>query len=48
MDYSFHVYNKLSADGVTMATENFLGELLSKNKKKRGAGTSLCVCPRKF
>jgi putative sporulation protein YyaC len=41
MDYSFHVYNKLSADGVTMATENFLGDFLSKNKKKRGAGTSL-------
>ena len=40
MDYSFHIYNKLSCDGVTMATEKFLSDLTLKNSKKRGAGTS--------
>ena len=41
MDYSFHVFNKLSADGVTMATETFLNGFSYKNKKMKGAGTSL-------
>ena len=41
MDYSFHIYNKLSADGVTMATENFLRAFFAKKYKTKGAGTSL-------
>ncbi len=36
MEYSFHMYNKLAADGVAMATERLLDGL--KNKKRAGAG----------
>ena len=41
MDYSFHIYNKLSCDGITMATEKFLTDFTAKNNKTNGAGTSL-------
>lgn len=40
MDYSFHIFNKLSADGVAMATDRLLSDRNpSKNRKKRAAGT---------
>lgn len=37
MEYSFHIYNKLAADGVSMATDKML--FYDENKKTRGAGT---------
>ncbi len=41
MQYSFHVYNKLAADGAAMALGKLLAvDLQRKNNKKRGAGTS--------
>lgn len=42
MEYSFHIYNKLAADGVMMALDRLLQKSIEeKNKKTRGAGTSL-------
>ena len=38
MEYSFHIYNKLAADGVAMATDKLL---FAKANKTKGAGTSL-------
>ncbi|MBR2442330.1 MAG: spore protease YyaC [Clostridia bacterium] len=38
MEYSFHIYNKLAADGVAMATDKLLQTKISKT---RGAGTHL-------
>ena len=39
MEYSFHIYNKMATDGVTMATETLLGDLWEGKKlKTRGAG----------
>ena len=37
MEYAFHIYNKMSADGVSMATDKLLK--LHQNKKMKGAGT---------
>ena len=37
MDFSFHIYNKMAADGVAMATDKLLK--LHQNKKMQGAGT---------
>lgn len=40
MEYSFHIYNKLAADGVTMATDRLLRSVLQgKKDKMAGAGT---------
>ncbi len=39
MDYSFHIFNQLAKDGVTMAAEKLLREKSFKNNKTRGAGT---------
>ncbi len=40
MDYSFHIYNKLATDGVTMSTDKLLLEHFQrKNSKMTGAGT---------
>ncbi len=39
MEYAFHVYNKLAADGATMALQRLLGaDLLKKQNQMRGAG----------
>ncbi len=39
MDYAFHVYNKLAADGAAMALQRLLGaDLLKKQNKMKGAG----------
>ncbi len=44
MEYSFHIYNKLAADGVAMATDKLLRtDLSKKTSKTRGAGTSLTL-----
>ena len=41
MEYSFHIYNKLAKDGITMATDKLLiDNLTKKNTQTRGAGTS--------
>ena len=37
MEYAFHIYNKMSADGVSMATDKLLK--LYQKKKMKGAGT---------
>ena len=40
MEYSFHIYNKLAADGVTMSADRLLHtDFLRKNNKMKGAGT---------
>ena len=40
MDYSFHIYNKLAADGVTMSVDKLLMETENRKKDKMtGAGT---------
>ena len=40
MEYSFHIYNRLSKDGVTLATDTLLNAcILPKNSKTTGAGT---------
>lgn len=40
MEYAFHIYNKLAADGVAMSLDRLLSmPQTSKNKKTRGAGT---------
>ena len=40
MEYSFHIYNKLAADGVTMATDRLLRSVLQgKKDKMTEAGT---------
>ncbi len=40
MEYSFHIYNKLAADGISMALERLLSAVEYKNAKQtRGAGT---------
>ncbi len=40
MEYSFHIYNKLAADGVTMSAEKLLREAFQRKKDKMtGAGT---------
>ena len=42
MEYSFHLYNKLAADGAAMALDKLLNAYFyQKNKKTKGAGTSL-------
>ncbi len=42
MEYSFHIYNKLAADGIAMATEKLLNkENDEKNIKMKGACTRL-------
>ena len=38
MEFAFHVYNKMTADGVAMATDKLLKA--HYNKKMKGAGTS--------
>ena len=38
MEFTFHVYNKMAADGVAMATDKLLKA--HYNKKMKGAGTS--------
>lgn len=41
MEYSFHLYNKLAADGTAMALDKLLyADLRRKYAKKAGAGTS--------
>jgi putative sporulation protein YyaC len=40
MEYSFHIYNKLAADGVTMSLDKLLNEAFKGKKEKMGgAGT---------
>ena len=40
MEYSFHIYNKLAADGVTMSVDKLLRASFSNKKEKMdGAGT---------
>lgn len=40
MEYSFHIYNKLAADGAAMATDRLLRtDFLRKKRKMKGAGT---------
>ncbi len=40
MEYAFHIYNKLAADGVAMATDKLLrADFLRKECKTAGAGT---------
>ena len=40
MEYAFHIYNKLAADGVAMSLDRLLSlPQQGKNKKTRGAGT---------
>ncbi len=42
MEYSFHLYNKLAADGAAMAIERLLNfDLQKKQRKKKGAGMRL-------
>ncbi len=44
MEYAFHIYNKLAADGVAMATDKLLRTDYSKKiRKTRGAGTNLML-----
>ncbi len=46
MEYAFHVYNKLAADGAAMALERLLfADWKKKEKQTRGAGTSLTTFP---
>ena len=41
MEYSFHVFNKLAADGVALSLDRLLKrDFQQKNHKKTGAGTS--------
>lgn len=41
MEYSFHLYNKLAADGISMALHSLLQQkILFKNNQSRGAGLS--------
>ena len=37
MEFTFHIYNKMAADGVAMATDKLLK--IQQSKKKQGAGT---------
>lgn len=40
MEYSFHIYNKLAADGVTMSVDKLLrASFFNKKEKMDGAGT---------
>lgn len=40
MEYAFHIYNKLAADGVAMATDKLLrADFLQEKSKTKGAGT---------
>lgn len=42
MEYSFHVFNKLAADGVSLSLDRLLKrDFQRKMQKKKGAGTSL-------
>ena len=42
MEYSFHIYNKMAADGVALATDNLLStNLEGKKQKMKGACTNL-------
>lgn len=39
MEYSFHIFNKMAADGVTMATDKLLSDIsMEKKSKTKGAG----------
>ena len=41
MEYAFHVYNKIAADGASMALDRLLqANLKAKDTKTTGAGTS--------
>ena len=41
MEYSFHIYNKLAADGISVAADRLLSaDLIYGKRKKAGAGTS--------
>ncbi len=45
MEYAFHVYNKLSADGAAMALDKVIrAQFYKKNNKNTGAGTRLNDC----
>lgn len=41
MEYSFHIYNKMATDGITLSTDKILNDLQGKKTEMRGAGTSL-------
>ena len=41
MEYSFHIYNKLAADGVTMSLDKLLNEPF-KDKKEEMGGAGTC------
>ncbi len=46
MEYAFHIYNKLAADGAAMATDKILSALPNrKNQKRMGAGSRLNKIP---
>lgn len=39
MEYSFHIYNKMATDGITMAADSILSAVLDRKKHKtKGAG----------
>ena len=41
MEYSFHIFNKHAADGISLTTDKLLNDrILDKNTKMAGAGTS--------
>ena len=47
MEFAFHIYNKMAADGVAMATDKLLK--IHQNKKMQGAGThSTQIIPEKM
>lgn len=51
MEYSFHIYNKLAADGITTATDTLLrahDKKRMQNNKMEGAGTRSTVQPPFF
>ena len=45
MEYSFHIYNKLAADGATMATDRILRVHAQRKSETTGAGMSLKHIP---
>lgn len=45
MEYSFHIYNKLAADGATMATDRILRVHAQRKSETTGACTSLKHIP---
>ena len=44
MEYSFHIYNKMATDGITMATDSILSSVLSSALDKKKTALPVIVC----